>query len=46
MDIELQPGANPYHAKPYPVPKSHKDVFKKISENYFPTRGTLKINIS
>ena len=29
VDIELQPGAKPYHAKPYPVPRSHEAVFCK-----------------
>ena len=27
VDIEQDTGAKPYHAKPYPVPQSHKVVF-------------------
>ena len=32
VDIELQPDANPYHAKHYSVSRSHKEVFKKEVE--------------
>ena len=30
VDIELQPGAKPYHAKLYPVPRSHEAVFLRL----------------
>ena len=29
IDIELQPGAQPYNYKPYPVPRAHEAVFRK-----------------
>ena len=29
VDIELYPGGNPYHAKPYPVARAHDSVFRK-----------------
>ena len=29
VDIELKDDAKPHHARPYPVPKVHKEVFKK-----------------
>ena len=32
MDIELRPGAKPYHSKPYPVHRSHNTVFSKKVE--------------
>ena len=27
--IELKKDANPYHAKPFPIPKIHKSTLKK-----------------
>ena len=32
VDIEIQTGEKPYHAKPYPVPHAHKDVYRKEVE--------------
>ena len=32
IDIELQPGAKPHHAKPYPVPQAHEAIFRKEVE--------------
>ena len=32
VDIELHPGAKPYHSKPYPVPHSCGAVFKREVE--------------
>jgi hypothetical protein len=29
MDLELLPDAKPIHAKPYPVPRIHLDMFRK-----------------
>ena len=29
VDIELKDDSKPHHARPYPVPKIHKEVFKK-----------------
>ena len=26
VDLELKPGAKPYHARPYPIPQIHKEV--------------------
>ena len=33
VDIELQPGANTYHDKPYPVPQAHKVILRKYVEH-------------
>ena len=32
VNIELHPGAKPYHYKPYPVTRAHKAVFCKEVE--------------
>ena len=32
VDIELQLGEKPYNAKPYPVTRAHKSVFRKEVE--------------
>ena len=32
VDVELHPGAKPYHDKPYPVPRSHEAVLCKEVE--------------
>ena len=29
VNIEIQPGAKPYHSKPYPVPRAQEAVFRK-----------------
>ena len=41
VDIKLQSEANPYHAKPYPVTRSHKYIFNKEMEIIFQP-GELK----
>ena len=33
--IELQSYINPYYAKPYPVPRKNKSIFRKESEIIF-----------
>ena len=33
IDIELQPGAKPYHAKPYMVPLAHEAVYERNYNN-------------
>ena len=44
--IELKIDANPYHAKPYPVPRSHKSVFNKIVERFLQPGIMKKLKIS
>ena len=41
VGIELQPYSKTYHAKPYPVPRSHRSFFKKEVESIFQP-GLLK----
>ena len=46
VDIELHPGAKPYRAKPYPVPRAHESVFRKEVELLFQIGLLKKFNCS
>ena len=45
-DIELQPGAKPYHARPYPVPKAYKRTLRMEVERLCEVGVLKKINCS
>ena len=46
LDLELKPGVTPYHARPFPVPKSQEKVFKKEVERLCELGVLRKINRS
>ena len=46
MDIELKPGEKPYHAKSYPLPRSHKAVLRKEIERLFQIAVSKNVNRS
>ena len=46
VDIELQPGEKPYHAKPHPVTGSYKAVFRKEAERLCQLGASKKTNRS
>ena len=46
VDIGLQSGAKPYHAKPYSVPRAHGDVLRKEVEQLCQLRVSKKVNSS
>ena len=41
IHLTLQPGAQPHHSKPYPVPQAHKDLFLKEADHLV-KEGVLK----
>jgi hypothetical protein len=45
-EIQLKPGAKPYHAKAFPVPRVHLDVFKREIERYVKLGVLKKVNCS
>jgi hypothetical protein len=45
-EIQLKPGAKPYHAKAFPVPRVHLDVFKREIERYVKLGVLKKVNRS
>jgi len=46
VDLELKPGAKPYHAKPYPVPRVHEKVFRDEVERLCKIGVLRKVNDS
>ena len=45
VEIELQPNPNPYHAKLYPAPRAHENIFKKEVERLSHLGVPMKVNI-